>query len=593
MRTRIRKQQKSSHSLPVGMAIFLLVTTTIHANTFTLLTPGGPVEIEISHAGPTGSLIEPGAPRTAGFRPPSIFAAPLPSGSGARALGLGGAFTAIADDATAASWNPAGLVHLETPEASIVYRASLNYEDHSSLTDSFLVGEDHYDSHGINYFSLVYPFRLFDHNFVVSLNYQEAYDFTQRFSADMSGVESSSISKSSSQVFQNTQVDSVQTEQLDLTVTSYITTHTQSQLSQLLGSDMLTRMDFKQQGTIDAISPAMAIRVTPYLSFGVAINVYGDALLGGPGIRSTTRAEYEGTSSSGGTMIDERTTTATYEYEGTKHTSASGSVPPSSSPISRTVGVYDTFSDTDTSRFDDEFYVTGSYEERNAFDSVEGINATLGGLWFATESLALACAVDLPWEADATQTKTITTHALTYGQAGGSLLHDERISETMRKDVTFEFPLYWSLGARWKWTECLRTALDVSQTLWSDFSFQASGESKLNPLDGTPHGENPVDDCWSVRLGTEYVWHRIWTEIPFRAGVYWDQRPAVGTPDNYWGFSLGSGIFFGEGSGKIIIDAAYIYRRGEDVMGSLVPDRDDLRTDVEEHEFFLSAIRHF
>ena len=48
--------------------------------------------------------------------PPSMN----PVGSGARALGMGGAFIAVADDATAASWNPGGLIQLETPEVSIV-----------------------------------------------------------------------------------------------------------------------------------------------------------------------------------------------------------------------------------------------------------------------------------------------------------------------------------------------------------------------------------------------------------------------------------------------------------------------------------------
>jgi hypothetical protein len=43
-----------------------------------------------------------------------------PVGSGARALGMGGAFIAVADDATAASWNPGGLIQLETPEVSVV-----------------------------------------------------------------------------------------------------------------------------------------------------------------------------------------------------------------------------------------------------------------------------------------------------------------------------------------------------------------------------------------------------------------------------------------------------------------------------------------
>src|SRR6266536_3122428 len=42
-------------------------------------------------------------------------------GSGARALGMGGAFLARADDATAASWNPAGLSYLRLPEVSFVY----------------------------------------------------------------------------------------------------------------------------------------------------------------------------------------------------------------------------------------------------------------------------------------------------------------------------------------------------------------------------------------------------------------------------------------------------------------------------------------
>jgi long-subunit fatty acid transport protein len=44
----------------------------------------------------------------------------LSLGSGARAFGMGGAFLARADDATAASWNPAGLSYLRRPEFSIV-----------------------------------------------------------------------------------------------------------------------------------------------------------------------------------------------------------------------------------------------------------------------------------------------------------------------------------------------------------------------------------------------------------------------------------------------------------------------------------------
>ena len=44
----------------------------------------------------------------------------LKIGIGARALGMGGAFVSVADDASAAYWNPAGLVQLEEREAMLM-----------------------------------------------------------------------------------------------------------------------------------------------------------------------------------------------------------------------------------------------------------------------------------------------------------------------------------------------------------------------------------------------------------------------------------------------------------------------------------------
>ena len=71
-----------------------------------------------------------------------IPSSPTPVGSGARALGMGSAFIAVADDATAASWNPGGLIQLETPEISSVGAFFHRIEDNDFGTNPEASGRE-------------------------------------------------------------------------------------------------------------------------------------------------------------------------------------------------------------------------------------------------------------------------------------------------------------------------------------------------------------------------------------------------------------------------------------------------------------------
>lgn len=109
------------------------------------------------------------------------------TGSGARAAGMGGAFTAIADDATAASFNPAGLAQLVLPEASFVL-------DHVSLNDRNLnfqsldqvptlpLTDTSIDFHrtNFNFLSFTLPFSVASRNFSSQFSTQKAVDFSYR-----------------------------------------------------------------------------------------------------------------------------------------------------------------------------------------------------------------------------------------------------------------------------------------------------------------------------------------------------------------------------------------------------------------------------
>lgn len=62
----------------------------------------------------------------------------LSHGVGARALGMGSAFVSIADDATAAYWNPAGLATVEKHAFSAMYSDSFGTGGGNSLNDGLL-----------------------------------------------------------------------------------------------------------------------------------------------------------------------------------------------------------------------------------------------------------------------------------------------------------------------------------------------------------------------------------------------------------------------------------------------------------------------
>lgn len=164
----------------------------------------------------------------------SSAGSPNPVGSGARANGMGGAFIGVSDDATAASWNPGGLVQLETPEMSLV--GAYNHRTEDTTYEGFpeASGPQDGSSFDLNYFSVAYPFSLFNRNMIVSLNYQHLYDFGKEISSESSD---------------------------DTPPATW--------------SGVL---DFTREGGLRAVSPAYAMQISPKISFGATLNIWQDPL---------------------------------------------------------------------------------------------------------------------------------------------------------------------------------------------------------------------------------------------------------------------------------------------------------------------------
>jgi len=158
----------------------------------------------------------------------SILGSMNPVGSGARSLGFGGAFIGVADDATAASWNPGGEIQLEKSEVSIVHssqrrKIKLNFTKTSEASGQYPISL--YD---INFASVAYKMFWKDRDFVFSLCFQNMYDMNKEEHALYS--------------FQQTD--------------RYIVQH--------------------NTGYINAVTPSFAFQLTPEISMGIAMNLFSD-----------------------------------------------------------------------------------------------------------------------------------------------------------------------------------------------------------------------------------------------------------------------------------------------------------------------------
>ena len=172
------------------------------------------------------------------FKLPFFGSSPNPVGSGARAIGMGGAFIAIADDATAASWNPGGLIQLIEPEISIA-GTYLSRTDEVTISNASVNSEtERIDRTDLNYLSFTYPFSLINRNMVISVNYQHLYDFSRNWDLPVSHLE----------------------EDMGFTL-SYSGDYS-----------------YQQDGGLSAIGTAFCVQILRGFSLGIILNIWDDDL---------------------------------------------------------------------------------------------------------------------------------------------------------------------------------------------------------------------------------------------------------------------------------------------------------------------------
>lgn len=441
---------------------------------------------------------------------PNVNSAPNPVGSGARALGMGGAFVAVADDATAASWNPGGLPQLERPEISAVLNYSIWRESFSRGLNFRHGRTDEVDFGSINYLSAAYPipWTFAGRNVVVSLNYQRKFDFERKLNFD----------------YQN--------------------------LTNAFGSALVGggRVDYTQEGSLSALSPALGIELTDQLSVGMAVNLYDQSLI----------PQNEWT---------ERTKAWTWRVGGGLSS-------------------------------------TGRVVREERYRNFQGRNYTFGVLWKPTDRLSLGAVYHTAWAADADYT------SVHYSPFSDVVNQSRRLEfpPAWALGLAYRFPgdhLTVALDVtrrNWdKFVEIVRWPVPVT----------LSGR-RTSPITGVDKWRSPHDPTYTVRLGAEYVFfdpaqplrNYLWS---LRGGLIYDQSPGggghflfndglqsyyseiKGKPEPFYGVTFGAGVLI---KNRVNLDLAYQYRWGRGVRKDTFL-RDGVDADTGQHTLYLSTVIYF
>lgn len=414
-----------------------------------------------------------------------------PVGSGARAVAVGGAFIAVADDATAASWNPGGLVQLKIPELSIVGASFHRIEETDFAFRPESSGTQSVSETDLNYMSLVYPFEIADRNMVVSLTYQNLFDFNREWDFSL--------------FWDTTYLSSVENYHVF------------------------------QDGNLNAIGISYCAQIIPLkLSAGLTLNFWDDDL-----IKNEWRQRYH--------VIE---------------TGYIGDNPEMQSP------------------FTSEYFKTNSY-------SLNGFNANLGFLWKINKKLTMGGVFKTPFTADIEYSKD-TRLKVVYSDDPYANYESTRNESG---DEEMEMPMSFGLGILYQFTKSFALSVDIYRTQWNDFVYRDKDGVETSPISGKKIEESDIDPTHQVRIGMEYLWidtikRRV---IPIRLGLFYDPAPAEGSPDDIFGFSIGSGFIRLD---RFSFDIAYQYRRGDNIA-PYPAETMGLSQNLNEHKIYLSLIYYW
>jgi long-subunit fatty acid transport protein len=285
---------------------------------------------------------------------------------------------------------------------------------------------------------------------------------------------------------------------------------------------------YKQDGGVKALAPALAVQINPQVSLGITLNIWTDELFWENGWSQRHYIKSKGLEKG--------------------------------IPVETKLSIHEKYS------------------------SFEGFNCNIGFLWDVNSVVTVGGVLKTPFTADIHHRYKFHTQQI---YPNGEL-PSTKSTYGFSEGVELTMPMSYGLGFAFRLSDALTTSLDVYRTEWSKFFLKDGQGNDMSPITGVPRKDSHVHDTTQVRTGIEYLIVREKTVIPLRAGLFYDPQPSQEHPDDFFGFTLGTGIMIG----NVVIDWAYVFRYGNNVRGDSFGSA-GIKEDVTQHSVLMSIIYHF
>jgi long-subunit fatty acid transport protein len=406
-----------------------------------------------------------------------------PVGSGARAMGMGGAFISIADDATATSWNPSGLVQLDRKESSFVHVLGHRIERDRFLIQPLTSARQSVNFSDLNYLSYVNPFTWNDQIMAVAVTFQNLYNFDRELNIPV--------------------------------LSDYPMTFQEKQY------------EIEQSGNFYVLGIAYALKVSPSFYMGLTFNLWDNNYCSWDSIeRQKGKIFY---------------------------------------------------------RPNNVIYYTNSLT-RNHYE-IQGINFNLGLMYRVNKKIILGAVLKTPFKGDFNWRKESLVNQPDLVEKTNFTNVSPNIYNGVEK---IKMPMSYGIGISYKYSERFSIALDIYHTEWHKFMRELSSGDRLSALTGG-YDFIQIKDTTQIRIGFEYLKHYTSQTIPVCMGLFYDPAPAANHVDDYYGFSIGSGIQIFE---RYHFDLAYQFRFANSINYYQFENKHGER-DVREHQVYSSVVVHF